>query len=599
MSKISKISIIQLLIAVSFSLIFPAFPTEVTASSEGTWILPVRATAYYYYKPACAKNVCNPENILKEDGKGVALVRKMGSPREKIAGKTVSACVIVDFGELYLTKEVEMKVATIKSYICNDNCLGKGCKKGGKARVFYSKDGAKWKYLGLVRRGPEDESFRRVHLKKRLKKGKELRYILVCRYGGSHRYANVAVDVVRIKGEAVLPPPSIPPPSGNFYIRITSPNGGEKLYNQGVYDITWKSSGVQTVSIYLVTEPEEEGLEPIEMLDEFGSWKIAKGIPAQPGKYTWYVRSVVGESFLPDPFRPGEYRIVIEAEPVRFGGKKIYPEIYDVSDSSFRIVNTPLSDQLPPSLPDLTINRVKIKPSRAILGAILGDKLKFTVWVKNVGGKMAKNIKISIRDQNGFGGEGVIRKIGPTHTKKRTVTLKLYRDDLPTYNPHYFKIKIDPQNKINEWKEDNNEGWLIIPILPWLEQAKEDTPPVVALGSKNKPVSGTLSISPGIVKRGERVRFTVQGKDGDGVWELRMWRKWKLFQPGSWFVKTYKKYCKGKTSCKKTWRIRFKKAGNYTYCAAVIGKAPAGQGGMQRLEGRYTDPRCVTVKVKK
>jgi hypothetical protein len=72
----------------------------------------------------------------------------------------------------------------------------------------------------------------------------------------------------------VVEPPLYTPPT----LALLSPNGGEKFEKGKTYPITWKSSGVNAVQIWLINA----GTAAEYRLDTYG-------VPAEPGSYSWTV----------------------------------------------------------------------------------------------------------------------------------------------------------------------------------------------------------------------------------------------------------------------------------------------------------------------
>jgi len=72
-------------------------------------------------------------------------------------------------------------------------------------------------------------------------------------------------------------------------ITITSPNGGEQLEIGQTYDITWKSTGIETVDIALLhySSPTARGVP----------YTIAQRTLATPGKFSWKVSSEINEKY--------------------------------------------------------------------------------------------------------------------------------------------------------------------------------------------------------------------------------------------------------------------------------------------------------------
>jgi hypothetical protein len=77
-------------------------------------------------------------------------------------------------------------------------------------------------------------------------------------------------------------------------ITITSPNGGEKWTRGNTYDITWESSGINKVNIYL--KDDSIGVPCTLCVENVycppcGATKIASNISAAQGKYSWTIPS--------------------------------------------------------------------------------------------------------------------------------------------------------------------------------------------------------------------------------------------------------------------------------------------------------------------
>lgn len=115
-------------------------------------------------------------------------------------------------------------------------------------------------------------------------------------------------------------------------ITVTSPNGGEGFYSGNSYDITWNSSGVKTVSIYLSEDTVYGGGVSISsacappLTSSSSYWSpcnevIAKNISASLGKYSWTIP--VSSNIV-------KGKIFIEAD-------SILPRINDTSDGYFNV----------------------------------------------------------------------------------------------------------------------------------------------------------------------------------------------------------------------------------------------------------------------
>jgi len=117
-------------------------------------------------------------------------------------------------------------------------------------------------------------------------------------------------------------------PSAPF-IKVISPNGGEKLEIGKSYDITWQSQSIETVFIRWINYTDNSYVY------------IASNIPAQPGKFSWLV---------PNNIKTGDrYKIeVIESLP------EIAPIDRDMSDNYFSIIQPRI----------LSVAAIKIKQSQ-------------------------------------------------------------------------------------------------------------------------------------------------------------------------------------------------------------------------------------------
>jgi hypothetical protein len=83
------------------------------------------------------------------------------------------------------------------------------------------------------------------------------------------------------------------------YIDIIAPNGGEKIYNDGYYNIRWDSRGVDRVAIELETP--ENGII------------LASSVPATEGRYRWYIGDISGNNFRIHMFDPNRPNISIRS----------------------------------------------------------------------------------------------------------------------------------------------------------------------------------------------------------------------------------------------------------------------------------------------
>jgi hypothetical protein len=110
--------------------------------------------------------------------------------------------------------------------------------------------------------------------------------------------------------------------------------------------------------------------------------------------------------------------------------------------------------------PDLTITNVVFSPTQPEVG----DTLRFYVTIKNIGSNWASNIAVLVRDQQGWGNQSTISSLSPYQSKTVTVTLYV-REIHATYNPHYFTIKVDPLNTIQETNESNNQSNIALAVL--------------------------------------------------------------------------------------------------------------------------------------
>jgi peptidoglycan hydrolase-like protein with peptidoglycan-binding domain len=112
-------------------------------------------------------------------------------------------------------------------------------------------------------------------------------------------------------------------------ITVTSPNGGEKWVVGNTYDITWRSSGIEKVNIYLedtsvmATIPCAPGEKCAPPYLESA---IATGISASSGKYSWTIPS--------NQTPKSTYRIRIA--DTNYSTTRIYND----SDSDFSIIST-------------------------------------------------------------------------------------------------------------------------------------------------------------------------------------------------------------------------------------------------------------------
>ncbi len=122
---------------------------------------------------------------------------------------------------------------------------------------------------------------------------------------------------------------SAPTPS----LTLISPNGGEKWEKGKTYDITWTSSGIQQVGIYLEEFELEGGIFPTRCpIDASCTYtycepscntkRLALHVPASDGKYSWTVPDTLTQ--IPVT----KAKILIEASGV-------FPKVSDESDNYF------------------------------------------------------------------------------------------------------------------------------------------------------------------------------------------------------------------------------------------------------------------------
>lgn len=576
----------------------PPAPPTLPDSSEN--IRPIKAEEYL-------GKVCAPEAILEKDGKYTALVQPKGFKAKRISGKLVSSCILADFGAVYKIEEVRVVARKITQSLCGDVKVKHPQRKVGLRLFYRERKGEEWRYGGLVRWKQEGDV--EIAFRKRVK-NKKLQQLLICRWAfqgwwGDQPYdrPNLGVDGVwiKIKGQVIIPPPPEKPLEKE--IIITSPEPGDVFYTKGAYfPLQWKAKGTAFVRIFLV--PQEEGYRVPLVVDEEipGMILFTDSFPAFPGKFLIPISEK-------SKISPGKYYLVVQSrEPIGIlEQEKVVPPAYD--KVLIRFTDDPKEGNWPPpnypngweDIRALTFIKVKIYPSWCWMGIPLGEKVTLRAWVGNASLIPAENVKVKIKitrnDGESIEGERTIKSILPFRAKRVTFRMRLSTDWLLQANPNKIELEIIPPSGFE--KAPGSYVYIPLPVLPWTEPPGEVVPFVVALSAKNAPPSGNLSLSPEIVRPGKIFKIKVEGKDPNGMWEVRIWRPFNLFQPGSWWTKVYKKSCSPKkTTCKKTWRGKFKKVGDYKLCGAVIGIGVTKKG-KARLEGRYTNPKCVILKVRK
>lgn len=98
--------------------------------------------------------------------------------------------------------------------------------------------------------------------------------------------------------------------------------------------------------------------------------------------------------------------------------------------------------------------------------------------------------------------------------------------------------------------------------------------------SKNYPACGTLTSSLTILKVGETVKLTIEGKDEDGLDSLC------LFYNNDWHCQTV-----SGNSASYTWSITENTPGKYNFCGKIKGRTPDDE-----IESIDTTPSCITVE---
>lgn len=133
--------------------------------------------------------------------------------------------------------------------------------------------------------------------------------------GGAYLYTNKTKQPDQIPGVSMQQKSSPISNSGTPFIKVLSPNGGEKYEGGKTYEIKWSSNSTENLDIGLIEGSEDGGQ---------GAGYIALDIP-NSGNYMWTVSPSI---------KTDQYRIVIR--PV---GES---SIEDTSDSTFTITTTSL-----------------------------------------------------------------------------------------------------------------------------------------------------------------------------------------------------------------------------------------------------------------
>ena len=125
--------------------------------------------------PPDAKQVCEPNNLLKEDGAmvGLAFVKTSGM----LDKQKITACVRAEFRTLARVEQLRV-VARGVAATCGGSCKNTGCGKGRDFWVFTSEDNKTYKLLKIIR---NIGATVKAHL---LPVGRKLRHVLICR--GQH-----------------------------------------------------------------------------------------------------------------------------------------------------------------------------------------------------------------------------------------------------------------------------------------------------------------------------------------------------------------------------------------------------------------------------
>jgi len=112
------------------------------------------------------------------------------------------------------------------------------------------------------------------------------------------------------------------------YIKVLSPNGGERWEIGKTYEIRWEFKGPKDTKVLIILVDYRNPDKPKE--ETFaGTWP--PHIPASAGKYSWKISpDIFGSEFI-----PGEkYKIIIEENAIKFLGHLLRDE----SDNYFSIV---------------------------------------------------------------------------------------------------------------------------------------------------------------------------------------------------------------------------------------------------------------------
>lgn len=222
------------------------------------------------------------------------------------------------------------------------------------------------------------------------------------------------------------------------YIKVLSPNGGEKLEIGKSYDITWSSKGIDRVTIFLADFRENY---PV-------TWhRISPDLSATLGKYSWKVADCYDSICN---FTPGEkYKIKVSESAT----SPNYPVLVeDESDNYFSIVGKEPK-------PDLVVTDISWRPSNPTDE----DEICIFATIKNIGTKAVDGSTLTAWTYiNGYHAANTFygKKIGIGDTLTEKILCSKYGKNVWfRKGKNTITVEIDPKdvNIINESNESNNK----------------------------------------------------------------------------------------------------------------------------------------------
>jgi len=308
------------------------------------------------------------------------------------------------------------------------------------------------------------------------------------------------------------------------YIKVLSPNGGEKWVVGNTYNITWESSGIDKVNIYLeeielpggiwqTTECLQESCDPNVSFCPPCDKLIASNISASLGKYSWTI--------------PANQQVLTKAKIAIYSVSA--GKISDKSDNYFSIVSA--------ITPSLTV----IYPNGGEIWKV-GSTYDIT-WrssgIDKVDVSLCGQIPIDIAGN-----------CLPVIAEDISANLGKYSWTIPS--------DISPK-----------DGYRIR-IFDGKTNLQDDTDNYFSIVAKaDDPVQCSITTSKTSVSVDESFDITVKAQDDDGVARI-----YYLEPNGRW---TVLKSCGGATDCSGTISRSENSAGTYTYYGGAYGYLPDGK----------------------